>query len=175
MTRRSLLGSLAALLASAAWPLRSLTRVRRPCYRGSMRGRAPVVLRPDRSRLEPLPLVLVESPPLLWTTKYTPRPYPVSGFAWGPIRADLGRTQLAAAVLADYIGTLDLAGGVLLGKFATLFSEFPPDTSWRLPLPVRRAARKLRPPFPHRSGELDTETVDFPASPGPACTASCRV
>lgn len=88
MTRRSVLAFMAAALAA-------LTR--RPAYRGSMHGEEAVVFRPDGSRLDPLPLVLVESMPDIWATKYTPRPYPVSGFAWGPIEASRGLTQLAAA------------------------------------------------------------------------------
>ena len=135
MTRRSLFASLAAAVAAltAFRPLSA--RGRRPCYRGSMRGHEAVVFRPDGSRLDPLPLVLVESLPNLWATKYTPRPYPVSGFAWGRIPASHGRTQLAAAVLLDYTGgDRSVADSCLLLEFSALFSRFPPGGSWTLPL-----------------------------------------
>ena len=71
--------------------------------------------------------------PNRWVIKYTPRPFPVSGFAWGPIRASHGRDQLAAAVIMDYTGG-ERIDGIVFGRVAARFSKFEPGQPWSLPL-----------------------------------------
>ena len=161
VTRRALHGAVAAIVAAAA--VRAFVLLGRalggpPCYRGSMLAGEAFVFRPDGSRLDPLPLALVESMPNAWVIKYTPRPVPVSGFAWGRMPASAGRDQLAAAVLVDYTGG-ERINGFLFGEFAALFSKFEAGQGWSLPLEANRPGpRRLsgsgpRPPSQPRSDQ----------------------
>lgn len=103
MSRRSVLAFLAVALAAAARNpyLEDKHFVRRaiadldmqePGYRGSMFAGAAVVVRPDGSRLDPLPLVLVEAmPSSALFSKFRP------GESWTLPLADIDRFLAEAA------------------------------------------------------------------------------